>query len=132
LSPRAPLGDARASEDGVNPCAQHAAVRPRRSAFSPLTFEGPTLRDAIHATFERRRTTIPTKPTAFTATFFEDAAKVRQWRAFTQKIRGGEGMTLKNVVASLSKFLLPPLQAAGASVPFDRRWSPEGGWGVAV
>ena len=52
-----------------------------------FAFDGSTLRDAIHATFERRRTPMPSEPpTALTQTFFGDAARVRQWRAFANKL----------------------------------------------
>ncbi len=95
-----------------------------------FAFDGSTLCDAIHATFERRRTPMPSEPpTALTQTFFGDAAKVRQWRAFTNKLGvSGDGGTLRDVVVSLKEFLMPPLRAAAAGVPFQQQWSPGIGW----
>jgi len=93
-------------------------------------FDGPVLRDAIHTTFERRRTPIPPgPPTALTQTFFADAAKVRQWTAFTNKLGARrEEASLRDVVVSLTEFLTPPLKAAAADVPFPQHWSPGIGW----
>ena len=48
------------------------------------------LAEAIVRTFERRKTAIPTiaaPPRAFTAEFFEDESKQRQWAAFNTKNR---------------------------------------------
>ena len=48
---------------------------------------GSILVAAIRATFERRETPIPTEiPMGLTAEFTEDQEKVRQWRAFAEKI----------------------------------------------
>jgi len=94
-----------------------------------LPFDGSALRDAIRATFTRRRTSIPTEPfTALTRTFFDDAAKVRQWRAFISKFTSREKATLRDVVGSISMFAMPPLRAAAAAVPFPYVWSPDDGW----
>lgn len=95
-----------------------------------FAFDGPTLRDAIRATFERRDTPIPSEPpTALTQAFSGDAAKVRQWSAFSNKL-GANGVraTLGDVVVALADFLMPPLKAAAAGAPFRQHWSPRTGW----
>lgn len=94
-------------------------------------FEGSTLRDAIHTTFTRRRTVIPAEPfTALTRTFFDDVAKIRQWSAFASKFRPAEEATLRDVVDSISRFVMPPLKAAAADAPFRYVWSPADGWAL--
>jgi hypothetical protein len=46
-------------------------------------FDGETLRRAIEATFNRRKTVVPTiVPVALTAQFAEDAIKQKQWQGF--------------------------------------------------
>ena len=48
-----------------------------------------TLRLAISATFERRRTPLPSDPPlALTTEFAADPQKIRQWDAFVDRIRG--------------------------------------------
>ncbi|WP_375778871.1 nucleotidyl transferase AbiEii/AbiGii toxin family protein [Bradyrhizobium sp. ma5] len=50
-------------------------------------FEGDALARAIKATFERRKTEIPTKrPDGLTTAFTEDAGKKDQWSAFTKQV----------------------------------------------
>ncbi len=97
-------------------------------------FDGAPLRDAIKATFDRRKTPIPVKPpTALTQVFSTDADKISQWRAFTRKLGDGERqLDLSDVVISLAEFLMPPLQAAAAGVPFRRVWHPRSGWSTAL
>jgi len=95
-----------------------------------FAFDGSSLRDAIGATFERRHTPVPgAPPTAFTETFFGDATKIAQWRAFQNKFgAGGDDTALRDVVVSLIEFLMPPMKAAATRVPFLQHWSPRGGW----
>ena len=86
---------------------------------------------AIQATFERRETPIPTEvPMGLTAEFAEDQEKVRQWKAFTEKIEADPpNPALDNVVAVLREFLCPALGAARSSAEkFDQIWQPGGPW----
>lgn len=94
-------------------------------------FEGETLTEAIRATFNRRRTPLPTEaPVALTAEFVGAPVKQEQWRAFVRrgKLRAGE-VRLEEVVALLREFLLPPVAALQASSSFKRRWKAGGPWG---
>lgn len=55
-----------------------------------FSFNGPLLAQAIRRTFERRQSRLPTTatpPTAFTAEFFDDESKRRQWESFNLKNR---------------------------------------------
>ncbi len=77
-------------------------------------FDGDSLAKAIKATFERRKTAIPSEPPdALTIQFASDAAKQQQWNSFVQGIEA-EAPDLPKIVADLSEFLMPYARAAGA------------------
>lgn len=95
-----------------------------------FAFDGPTLAQAIKATFERRGTPLPSeRPLALTAEFAEDPAKQTQWNAFLR--RGGlktEAMTLQEVIKALNGFVWPPASATATETSFDAAWQPHGPW----
>src|SRR5258707_13554088 len=75
-----------------------------------FSFDGESLRDAIHNTFKRRGTELPLDgtPLAFTLDFYEDVNKIRQWIAFSEKNRSYvEPSEFKTLVAHIAKFLVP-------------------------
>jgi hypothetical protein len=95
-----------------------------------FAFDGPSLGQAIQATFRRRKTTLPpAPPLALTGAFGTDAAKRKQWEAFVKrgKLDVG-GATLEQICAFLSGFLMPPTQALAAGQPWTRHWPPAGPW----
>lgn len=78
-------------------------------------FDEARLAKAIAATFERRRTTIPSDvPDALTPEFARDASKRRQWEAFIRELRASPG-SLETVVSDLAAFLMPMAEKARAS-----------------
>ena len=92
---------------------------------------GSILVAAIRATFERRETPIPTEiPVGLTAEFTEDQEKVRQWRAFAEKIETDPLNTeLDKAVNVLREFLCPALHAARSTgEEFEQLWPPGGPW----
>ena len=92
---------------------------------------GSILAAAIQATFERRKTPIPTEvPMGLTTEFAEDEEKVRQWKAFTRKLETDPpNPTLDKVVDVLREFLCPALGAARSpGEEFDQLWRPGGPW----
>jgi predicted nucleotidyltransferase component of viral defense system len=93
-------------------------------------FDGPDLCRAIRATFRRRKTALPTEPPlALTAEFGMDAAKVRQWEAFTRKSKlDVGGVTLEQVCTFLSSFLMPPIRALATGETFVQTWPAAGTW----
>jgi predicted nucleotidyltransferase component of viral defense system len=95
-----------------------------------FAFEGPTLCQALQATFERRNTPLPTEPpVAFTSIFAQDREKQRLWLAFLRKNQiEAEGATLSDVVALLEQFLLPPAAAQALNQPFAHHWPAGGSW----
>lgn len=70
-------------------------------------FAGDRLARAIAATFDRRKTAIPTElPEALTSTFAQDPLKWQQWEALLRDI-SGEAASLEDVVHDLAAFLMP-------------------------
>ena len=70
-------------------------------------FDEARLAKAIAATFERRRTEIPSEvPDALTPEFARDASKRRQWDAFVEELSAAPD-SLEAVVSDLAAFLMP-------------------------
>ncbi len=68
-------------------------------------FDEAILRSAIESTFGRRNTPIPTTiPLCLTEEFFADAAKQRQWNAFTNRI-GEPDESLQDVVNVIRRLI---------------------------
>jgi predicted nucleotidyltransferase component of viral defense system len=93
-------------------------------------FKGTTLSNAIRATFDRRRTPLPTEtPLAWTPAFHDDGAKKQQWRAFGNRSKlSADGIGLSEIAAILRAFLLPPTAALRADESFGKSWPPGGPW----
>ncbi|MCP4164686.1 MAG: nucleotidyl transferase AbiEii/AbiGii toxin family protein [Chloroflexi bacterium] len=93
-------------------------------------FDGDVLMRAIASTFERRQTQLPQSvPVALTAEFSGRHDKITQWQAFVRRNRIEVDVKgLPGVVAELSVFLRPLLQAAVEGRPFSAIWDPGGPW----
>ena len=75
-------------------------------------FADDRLARAIRATFERRKTVIPTDfPDCLTSEFAEDAAKQQQWFSFVADVATKPG-ALSGVIADLAAFLMLHARAA--------------------
>jgi hypothetical protein len=95
-------------------------------------FDGDTLRRAIRATFDRRKTELPPGvPFGLTDDFARDTQKQTQWQAFLGRNRL-EALELGVLVAALRDFLLPPIAAANADIYFPQRWPTGGPWTPAA
>ena len=91
-------------------------------------FDGSVLSRAVAATFERRRTAIPTGvPIGLSEEFINDAQKDKQWQAFLRK-NALDPMPLATVVADLRDFLSPVLASIGANGTYDLSWRAGDGW----
>jgi hypothetical protein len=99
-------------------------------------FEGSMLRDAINATFTRRRTQLPAEaPTALTSSFYEDPTKIVQWRSFLRRgLVQNTKNELREVAERLLDFLMPPCMAALNGQPFRqvRPRRPVGRQGLSI
>ena len=94
------------------------------------SFEGPVLAEAIEATFQRRRTPLPTEtPVGLTQAFAEAQDKKTQWASYVKKSRvHGDVPTLTDATTLLSGFLMPVVEAIHAKVEFSLIWLPGGPW----
>jgi hypothetical protein len=103
-----------------------------RALSQLFPFDGEVLAEAILRTFERRKTAIPTiatPPRAFTAEFFEDGSKQRQWDAFNTKNRLYiEAVPLQRVVGDIELFLMPLLAGLTTEGHRKRSWQAGGPW----
>lgn len=90
-------------------------------------FERGVLLRSIHATFERRKTRLPSAtPFALTTEFLTDSLKQAQWQGFVKRV-GLEAGTppLIDLGVQLRDFLLPVLDARGQE---EMVWLPGGPW----
>jgi len=93
-------------------------------------FDGGTISRSIRATFERRRTPLPTEdPLALSPSFADDRVKQTQWRAFVRKGRLlTEAPPLPDVIGVLRGFLMPPVNALVEGRAFGMKWPAGGHW----
>ena len=90
--------------------------------------DGQILSRAVAATFDRRRTAIPTGlPIGLSDEFISDAQKAKQWQGFLRK-NALDPMPLATVVADLRDFLMPVLVAIAAGGSHDYPWRAGTGW----
>ena len=95
-------------------------------------FDGDILRQAVQATFDRRKTALSGyAPLGLTDAFAQDPQKQTQWQAFLRKNRL-EALELNDVIAALAIFMLPVIEAANANTTFPARWQAGGPWSPAV
>ncbi len=91
-------------------------------------FDGETLKQAIAATFERRKTPLQERaPFGLTEAFTKDAQKQAQWNAFMRKNNLTAG-ALHNIAQALTAFLMPAAACAFTDTAFARHWSGGGPW----
>ena len=93
-------------------------------------FDGQVLRDAVRATFRRRKTELPAEtPIGLSPAFASAPLKQTQWRAFVSRTRlKQKSLDMKAVVDAIRDFIMPPTSAALADKPFPRTWSKGGPW----
>ena len=91
-------------------------------------FDGQILSRAVAATFDRRRTAVPTGvPIGLSDEFINDAQKGKQWQGFLRK-NALDPMSLATVVVDLHDFLMPVLTAIAAGGSHDCPWRAGAGW----
>jgi predicted nucleotidyltransferase component of viral defense system len=93
-------------------------------------FEGGVLKNAIRATFQRRKTSLPEGvPMGLSDEFSGDRTKLNQWNGFVRRTRlRFPSDDLKAVVDGLRRFLVPPSVAACRAGTFDKTWPKGGPW----
>lgn len=94
-----------------------------------FTFDGPSLAQAIVATFANRRTAIDLAPIALTPSFASQSSARTQWAAFRRKLPSiASPETLVEVVQLLDEFLVPVALGCVTGSAFDQDWQPGGPW----
>jgi hypothetical protein len=91
-------------------------------------FDGAILSKAIIATFQRRKTGLPTGiPVGLSDELSSDTAKRKQWSAFIRRtpLRIVE-QDMSQVVATIRGFLMPPYEAAATGKSFNQTWKYDG------
>jgi len=92
------------------------------------TFNGKTLKQAIAATFKRRKTLLPEKaPFGLSEAFTIDTQKQTQWHAFIQK-NNLSAATLPEITKTLSDFLMPAVTSSLNGTEFSLEWESGGPW----
>lgn len=93
-------------------------------------FDGPTLTDAIRATFQRRRTEIPREtPPALSAEFAADTDAGARWSAFIRRTPLlMEPPMMAKLVEEIADFVMPPAKAARGDGPVPMEWAFPDGW----
>ncbi len=93
-------------------------------------FDGAIWKKAIHATFQRRRTVLPSEiPTGLSNEFVSDAGKQSQWAAFVRRSRlDSKEISLESVVKVTADFVIPPSNAAAEATAFALTWFRGGPW----
>jgi hypothetical protein len=100
-----------------------------QSLSHEFSFDGATLSQAIRRTFATRGTRLPEgSPLVFTAEFFDDADKKKQWAAFCNKNRSYvREASLQSLCQEIAVFLMPILEALNSNRPLPQNWS-AGAW----
>ncbi len=94
-------------------------------------FDGALLAQAIHETFVNRGTELTARPTVFTARFYKDADKAKQWTAFKRRLRESDAPAeVGEVVQQIDEFLMPVVGAIVEDVPMTGSWSAGSGWSL--
>ncbi|MCM3900752.1 MAG: nucleotidyl transferase AbiEii/AbiGii toxin family protein [Pyrinomonadaceae bacterium] len=95
-----------------------------------FSFDGPTLSNAVKATFETRGTPVPADaPLALTPEFYDDQQKNTQWKAFLNKSRlDVNAKSLSEIAAALREFLVPVSAAVARDEVLDQSWRVAGPW----
>jgi len=92
-------------------------------------FDGPTLAQAVNATFVNRRTAVKADPVALSTEFSESEVANTQWRAFVRKGRlVNAPASLAEAVSGIARFLLPVARAHLAGGNFKMNWTAGGPW----
>lgn len=94
-----------------------------------FAFENTTLATAIQATFETRRTSLPSSlPLAFSADFWQSPNKQTQWKAFLRKSGLNANSSLEETIRILREFMMPVVDGISKGGTRKKIWRPGGQW----
>lgn len=99
-----------------------------QTMIGEFEFDGATVQRAIAATFERRRTILPTRlPLVLTDEFADDKSKQTQWNAFVRKNKLANAPNLAATINSLQAFFRAFIESAAQQKTLTARWQ-HGRW----
>jgi len=92
-------------------------------------FENATLAAAIQATFETRRTPLPSSlPLAFSRDFHQLPNKQTQWKAFLRKSGLNADSSLEETIRIIREFVMPVVEGISKGDLEKKIWPPGGPW----
>jgi Nucleotidyl transferase AbiEii toxin, Type IV TA system len=92
-------------------------------------FENATLAAAIQATFETRRTSLPSSlPLAFSADFWQSPNKQTQWKAFLRKSDLNANSSLEETIRIVREFVMPVVEGIAEADRERKTWPSGGPW----
>jgi hypothetical protein len=92
-------------------------------------FENATLAAAIQATFETRRTPLPSSlPLAFSAEFHQSPNKQTQWKAFLKKSGLNAHSSLEEAIRIVLEFVMPVVEGIADGNREEKIWPTGGPW----
>ncbi len=95
---------------------------------SHTEFDGDILRQAVRATFDRRKTTLSNQvPFGLTDAFAQDKQKQVQWQGFLRKNKL-DALSLEDVISTLAAFILPVVNSVNINMAFPFWWQAGGPW----
>jgi len=96
-----------------------------QSLIRGFSFDGSILTDAIKNTFAARGTKFPSgTPFVFTADFFDNPDKKKQWEAFCRKNRSYVvEASLQSVCGEIAGFLMPIINTLNGNAIIPGKWS---------
>jgi hypothetical protein len=90
-------------------------------------FDGDLLTRAVRATFERRKTPLPTTtPVTLTTMFTDDPTKKTRWSGFVRKAGVDDAGSLAETVTTVAAFAEKPLSAAAGGPSLRATWHAPG------
>ena len=92
-------------------------------------FENATIAAAIQATFETRRTSLPSSlPLAFSADFWQSPSKQTQWKAFLRKSGLNANSSLAETIRVVREFVMPVVERIAEADREKKTWRRGGPW----
>jgi len=97
---------------------------------SQFDFEGPVLKAAVRACFERRRTSLDELPDALRSAFYEDGRLDAFWRAYVEAgtFSAPPPTSFEVLGERIREFFGPLRESLVAEVAFEREWPAGGPW----
>lgn len=92
-------------------------------------FESNRLKEAVEATFKRRKISIPDEPLVFRSEFYQDKGRQQQWTAFLRKVRLDDvPRDFSEIMKKITLFLKPIVVSVKGKTDVRKHWDAETGY----